>query len=816
MLRVKIFLLMHLAFFSCGFEGYAYGQQADEPDRISFNRDVRPILSDKCFRCHGPDPTSRAADLRLDLKESAFEDLGGYAAVVPHRPQDSMLMERVLDSDPDFKMPPPDSGKSLTDQEIETLRGWVAQGATWPEYWAYRNPTPKNQSNSTDQDEREWIDRLVTAGLEGIGLKPTEPADPVTLVRRLCFDLTGLPPTPEQVQAFVKDPSEANYQGLVEQLLASPHFGERMAVYWLDLVRYADTVGYHGDQDHNIAPYRDWVINAFNANMPFDTFTREQLAGDLLDNPTLNQQIATGYNRLLQTSHEGGVQPSEYRAIYAADRVRNLSAVWMGATLGCAQCHDHKYDPYTTEDFYAMAAFFSDIDDEQHFKVGTNALPTRRPPEILVIDDANRKRLNEIDLLISKNQDSQKALKKNTESDANQGKEQNESLTTLQKRLVELKAERKRVESRGRWTMVTRSLTKPRVTRVLPRGDWLNETGAVVNPAVPSFLPKLQVSGRASRLDLANWLTDPDRYVGLLTGRVMANRIWYLLMGSGVCRSLDDFGGQGEPPQNIELLDRLGREFVEQGWDVKNLVRTIVSSQTYRQSSEVTADQLERDPYNQWFGRQDRYRLPAEFLRDNILAVSGLLKSDKVGGSSIKPFQPEGYYQHLNFPQRKYKPDNGNAQWRRGLYMHWQRQFLHPTLKSMDAPSREECTATRPRSNTPLAALAMLNDPSFMAAAHAFALRLQANSEESLSETITLGFKMATSRPPDPFEKEILEQLYLKTLDEYRSMPTEAARLLDESLLGEVPEDEQAKTELAAWISVTRALLNLDETITRN
>ena len=364
--------------------------------------------------------------------------------------------------------------------------------------------------------------------------------------------------------------------------------------------------------------------------------------------------------------------------------------------------------------------------------------------------------------------------------------------------------------------MVTRTLSNPRVTRVLPRGDWLDETGVEVEPAVPNFLPQLQVAGRASRLDLANWLTDPDQYVGLLTGRVMANRIWYLLMGSGVCRSLDDFGGQAEPPRNIELLDRLGWEFVESGWDVKHLIRTIVSSQTYRQSSAVSAEQMERDPYNQWFGRQDRYRLPAEFLRDNLLAISGLLKADEVGGRSVKPFQPAGYYQHLNFPPRKYKSDQGSSQWRRGLYMHWQRQFLHPTLKSMDAPSREECTATRPRSNTPLAALAMLNDPSFLAAAHAFALQLQEQSGLSIKEKISLGFEKATSRSPDQIELAILEQLYSKTLKEYQESPDESARLLDESLLGDSVNDAKQKTELAAWIAVTRALLNLDETVTRN
>ncbi|MCH2180669.1 MAG: DUF1549 domain-containing protein [Mariniblastus sp.] len=793
-----------------------WAQSDATTERLSFNRQVRPILSNHCFQCHGPDEETRATDLRLDLRSSAMSDLGGYRAVVPGQVEQSELISRIRHADPDQKMPPDESGKQLTPQEIQTLTDWIAQGAEWPEFWAYQ-PFPKHPN--PDQPARwgnGWIDSWVLHGLVRQGLKPSTRADRTTLIRRLYFDLTGLPPSPTQVRDFLQDESVDAYQQVVDQLLASPHYGERMAMYWLDLVRYADTVGYHGDQDHNIAPYRSWVIDAFNKNMPFDQFTREQLAGDLLPDPTLQQQIATGYNRLLQTTHEGGLQPKEYRAIYAADRVRNVSAVWMGGTLGCAQCHDHKYDPYTSKDFYAMSAFFADIDDEQHFKVGTNALPTRRPPELLVIGDEDRQKLDELSAQIRTADQERKPLSEKiktlegTERDSVQ-----QELEVLNARLKELRTEHAQTESRGQWTMVTRALPTPRVSRVLPRGNWLDETGPEVQPAVPEFLEPLDLDRQANRLDLANWLTNTDQVSGKLTARVLANRIWFLLLGSGVSPSLDDFGGQGKPPANPELLDNLAWELIDNDWDIKLLIRQIVMSETYRQSSMASALQKEKDPYNQLFGRQDRYRLPAETVRDTVLSVSGLLNLQEIGGRSAKPFQPEGYYQHLNFPNRKYQRHVDQQQWRRGLYIHWQRQFLHPTLKSLDAPSREECTAERSRSNTPLAALALLNDPSFLAAAQVFAQRILAESDGNPRAGIEFAFETATSRQPDDKEARILEQLFRSSLAEYQSDPEAVKNLLAGSLT-DAPAETTDDAALAAWITLARALLNLDETITRN
>lgn len=759
---------------------------------VDFQRDVRPILSDKCFFCHGPDPKTREAGLRLDIEASAKEDLGGYFAIVPGKPDESELVTRIHSDDDDI-MPPEESEKHLSKKEKEILSRWIKQGAKWAKHWAYEKTKTKPTAELPKKLDARWaateIDRHVLLTMTKIGLQPAPPADKITLIRRLYFDLLGLPPTPDQVQKFLNDKSPDAYEKLVKQLLASPHFGERMAIFWLDLVRYADTVGYHGDQDHNISPYRDWVINAFNTDLPFDQFTREQLAGDLLKNPTQEQLIATGYNRLLQTSHEGGIQPKEYTAIYAADRVRNVSAVWMGATVGCAQCHDHKYDPYTTTDFYALAAFFADIDDERHFKVGTNSLPTARPPEIE---------------LPTKQQSEQiEALQQKLKSDGLDKKQ----IQALKKQLAAAKKQVRR-------SMITVTLTKPRTVRVLPRGNWLDDSGPIVQPAIPEFLGKLPGSGRATRLDLANWLVGKSSKSNrFFTSRVMANRIWALFMGHGISRDLGDFGGQGTPPTNPPLLDYLAHHYIAQGLSTKKLIYHIVTSNTYKQSSLVDPSKQRIDPTNQYFARQSRYRLPAELIRDQALLASGLL-NDKIGGISVKPYQPAGYYRHLNFPPRRYKHHTDGRQWRRGVYVHWQRQFLHPTFRALDAPTREECTAERPRSNTPLAALSLLNDPTFVEAARNFAQRIILNAGKTDDQKIEFAFRWATLRTPSKIEKKLVRQLLDENRVRYQKNKRDATQLTQ---IGMSKRDESIDVaELAAWTNVARALLNLSETITRN
>ena len=729
------------------------GTQAREVD---FNREVRPILSDKCIFCHGPDKEHRKAKLRLDLEDSAKDPKN--KVVVPGNPQASELIYRITTDDEDDVMPPPDSGKTLTAEEKKLLSQWIKEGAAWSEHWAYVPPW-KHQNPQTKDVEwpQSWIDRFTLKHFEENGQRPAPDADPVTLVRRLYFDLIGLPPEPEVVEAFAANPSSKAYQQLVDRLLVSKHHGEQMAVYWLDLVRFADTVGYHGDQDHSISPYRDWVINAFNDGLPFDQFTREQLAGDLLPEPTIDQTIATGYNRLLQTSHEGGVQVKEYVAMYAADRVRNLSEVWMGATIGCAQCHDHKYDPYTAKDFYAMAAFFADVGDTAHLKNGTNSLPTRRDPEINVLSRRQREHLTKLEKVIAT-------------------KEKQQVSAPNPQLLAEIKADkaqRDRLKKATRKTMITRA-TKPRVTRVLPRGDWLDESGPVVEPAIPSFMGNLTSEKRLTRLDLANWLTDPKKGVGKLTARVLANRLWYLLFGQGLSPDLTDFGGQGHPPDHPELLDNLAMSLLEKNWRIKALIREIVLSRSYRQAS--VSDKV-RPSF------QKIRRLPAESIRDNALAISGLLERE-IGGTSVKPFQPAGYYRHLNFPTRKYAHHKDQRQWRRGIYVHWQRQFLHPMLKAFDAPRREECTAQRSHSNTPLAALVLLNDPTFVQAAKAFSIRILKDGGISTDSRLDFAFRHAVSRKPDDFERKTLKALL----------------------------SAKNANKDAAWTTVARAILNLAET----
>ncbi|MBA2114209.1 PSD1 and planctomycete cytochrome C domain-containing protein [Bremerella alba] len=780
---MKLILYRTFAFLSALFLVMP-GHVAKAEKPLDYNRDVRPILSENCFYCHGPDPEHRKADLRFD-EEVAAKDY----AIVPGDVESSEFFQRII-AEPDSLMPPVDSGKKLSPQDVATLKRWIEEGARYEKHWAYvppqSHPLPEVQAKDWPESK---IDHFLLAKLEAEGLKPSPEADNVTLLRRLTFDLTGLPPTTAEVNAFRDDPSPDAYEKVVDRLLSSDRYGERMAVYWLDLVRFADTVGYHGDQDHNISPYRDYVLDAFNDNVPFDQFTREQLAGDLLPGSTIDQKIASGYNRLLQTTHEGGLQEQEYLAIYAADRVRNVSQVWMGATVGCAQCHTHKYDPYTITDFYSLAAFFADVNEAQHFKKGTNSLPTKRPPEIKVLTQRERAQVAKL----------QAQLAEVPSDDQTQSERLLKQIDKLNKS--------------ARLTMVTEAI-EPRPMRVLPRGNWLDDSGEMVTSAIPTFMGNIETEqDRANRLDLANWLTDPKEGSGGLTARVFVNRIWYLLYGVGLSASLGDFGGQGEPPVHPELLDHLAIDFYQNGWDIKRLVKKMVMTAAYKQSSFASAEIRERDPYNRFYSHQTRQRLPAEMVRDNALAVSGLLNLE-YGGPSVKPYQPDGYYRHLNFPQRKYQEDKNQQQWRRGVYVHWQRQFLHPSLKAFDAPSREECTVERPRSNTPLAALALLNDPTYIEAAREFATRILSSEADDDEARLNRAYMLALSRTPDSDEKQVLSQILKENREIYRLDTDAAAKLLE---VGLKPSDDAIEVaELAAWTQVARVIFNLDEFITRN
>ena len=755
-----------------------------EPGReISFNKDVRPILADKCFACHGPDGGAREGDLRLDIQSGALADRGGYAAVTPGDVEGSEMGYRIRASRLD-RMPPVDWHKALTEKEKRTLELWIEQGAKWEEHWAFIAPVRPQVPAMENLFAATPVDAFILENLSRQGLVPSAEADRWTLLRRLSLDLIGLPPTAGQLNDFLADSKPGAYERQVDRLLASPHFGERMAMGWLDLVRFADTVGYHGDQVHNVIPYRDWVIHAINENMPFDEFARMQLAGDLVEGAGDDGLIASCYNRLLQSSHEGGVQLKEYAAIYDADRVRNFGSVWMGLTVGCAQCHDHKFDPIEQKDFYQFAAFFADIDDRGHLRKdsGRNTNPTPREPEMDLFSPLDRIAIAALEEKIEAAEDDESRAVLVTEKEA----------------------------IKPRRVMISKS-SEPRTIRVLNRGDWMDESGEIVEPNVPKVLPPIEKQGdRATRLDLATWLMNAQHP---LTARVFVNRLWRQFFGRGLSKVLDNLGSQGAWPEHPQLLDWLAVEFREGGWDVKAMVKLLVNTNAYRQISVPSADHLEKDPDNQWFGRQNRWRLEAELIRDQALSAAGLL-SNKIGGKSGLPYQPVGYYVHLNFPARKYQVGKGAQQYRRGVYTHWQRTFLHPSMLAFDAPTREECTAERAISNTPSAALALLNDPTFVEAARALAQRILLEGGDSDQSRLAWAFRQVSGRTATSAEVSVIIKLLQQHRLSFGENPESAAALLAVGYFQHSPE--LAISELAAWTSVARALLNLHETVTRS
>ncbi len=1000
-----------------------------------FNRDIRPLLADRCFACHGPDAGQRQADLRLDLEADTIRDRGDYQVIVPGDPSASEMIRRMTATDPGERMPPADLGKTLSEHEVALIKEWISQGATWQKHWSLIAPVRPQLPNLAGESwPRTAIDDFVFERLRREGLEPSPPADPRTLIRRLAFDLTGLPPTPETVAAFTSRSDPAAYETFVDRLLDSPHYGERMAIYWLDLVRFADTNGIHGDNHRDIALYRDYVINAFNDNFPFDRFTQEQLAGDLLPQPTRDQLIGSGYNRLLMTTREGGAQPKEYRAKYAADRVRNASSVWLGLTLGCAECHDHKFDPLTQNDFYSFAAFFADIQETAVGRQQPTPLPssweqsrvariaaqieslqeemnTQTPEldvameawetyvrsgavdwrplspaqlkstnghELTTFDDGTaivasgssekdsyelvyqgdfsdltalrlealeapalagdatdvdtaaafvvteiRATLNgqqlqwsratatagvdenaaaaaidskrdtgwtveadaanraiavfEISELLGAAADEAAGGASNDDTDelvvtvvqdqagrllrrfrisgtaaarpvlapgasadglpdgldkileapkAQRSEEDQRKLAALfrtltpllrsvRDKIARLEADRTTIEAAMPRSLVSMS-GEPRVTRVLPRGNWLDESGTPVKPDVPSALPSLQTGAdRATRMDLANWLVAPENP---LVARVFVNRLWKLLFGQGLVATSDDFGSQGSWPSHPDLLDWLATDFISSGWDIKHTVKLIVMSATYRQSSLASPALQERDPFNYLLARQGRFRLDAEMVRDNALAVSGLL-SRRIGGPSARPYQPAGYWAHLNFPKRVYEKDTGENLYRRGLYTYWARTFLHPSLLAFDAPSREECTVDRPRSNTPQQALVLLNDPTYVESARFLAERVlrevgDGADRDTFKRGIEIAYRLVLQRAPLNREIDVLFPIFSEHLSAYESDPNAAAELLS---VGDRAADARLDAvQLAAWTSATRVLLNLHESITRN
>jgi hypothetical protein len=775
---------------------------ADGPP-VSFNRDVRPILSECCFQCHGPDPARRKAGLRLDTREGATAQLDDGMAIVPRNPNDSLLIRRVLEADPRRRMPPRSSGKQLRSEQIEILRNWIAQGAAYQRHWSLIAPERPELPKVRDSAwPRNAIDAFVLARLEKEGLQPSPGAPKHTLLRRVTLDLTGLPPTRQDLDAFLADLSADAYEKAVDRLLASPHYGERMAMVWLDQARYADTNGYNNDEERTLWAWRDWVIDAFNANLGYDRFLTEQLAGDLLPDATPSQKLATAFNRNHVITTEGGIIPEEYRIEYVADRVHTTASVFLGLSMQCARCHDHKYDPIPQKDYYRFFAFFNNVEDRTiGYNQGAAAAPFVRLPtprqkaELELIDE----RRQEVEDLRAK---SKAAVPVSGAAAAIEFARLTVELATLERRRAEL-------EKTIPTTMVMQELATPRTTHVLKRGQY-DQPGEKVSAGVPSCLPGLPLGAPRNRLGLARWLTEPRHP---LTARVAVNRWWLMYFGAGLVETAEDFGSQGAWPTHPELLDWLATELIRTGWDIKAMHRRIVTSATYRQSSRVTAELLERDPNNHLLARGPRFRLPAETIRDQALFVSGQL-SDRIGGPSVKPYQPAGLWQEVSVERKAvYQPSSGSDLYRRGLYTYWKRTCPPPSMTTFDAPDRETCVIRRARTNTPLQALVLLNDPTYIEAARKLAERVLQESGKSTESRLRHAFLLSVARPPRPEEVQVLGAVLGKARERFRQDPKASSRLL---AVGESPHDGRLdRAELAAWTSVANMILNLDEAITK-
>ena len=1023
---------------------------AADPQPVSFGRDIRPILSDVCFKCHGPDEQQRVSEFRLDTRDGAFADLEDGRAIVPGNLEASLLVHRISSTDPATQMPPADSGRSLSKSQIDLLRRWVEQGAVWQEHWAF---VPPQRAGLPALQSSNWtvnpIDAFVLARLESEGLVPSDSANRTTLIRRVTMDLTGLPPTLEEVQRFLADDAPDAYERVIDRLLNSEHFGERMGLVWLDAARYADTSGYQNDGPRSMWRWRDWVIDAFNANMPFDQFTIEQLAGDLLPEPTLQQRIATGFNRNHRGNAEGGIIPEEYQVEYVVDRVDTTFTVWLSLTIGCARCHDHKYDPLKQNEFYQVAAFFNNVPESgRAIKEGNS------PPFIKAPTAAQGVALEELDRSLSAAEQEVRQMHDAIEEAQLRWEEQPGELTAtpwsvakglvahfpldgnladtkkgqrgarfeqpgggfvagklaqaasfdgqtridggdignfgyfdafavsawiypmgkngtivsrmsptprgsgycmhleegrIQVNLVKrwlddsIRVETEQVFDSGRWyhvamsydgsrvaggirvfvdgqsvklrvhldginqtfasteplrvggghssfagkidevrvynralesaevallatsssiaeiltiaadqrsarqrqklrtyfveqhaptliqqavrkrdalrdrraqfwksvptVMVMEEMPVPRKTHVLLRGQY-DKPGDRVQPGVPAVFPPLPEGHTSNRLDFARWLVDPSHP---LTARVAVNRFWQLYFGDGLVKTSEDFGSQGARPSHPRLLDWLAVEFSEQGWDIKALQRRIVQSETYRQSSHVTPAGLARDPENRLFARGPRFRLSAEMIRDQALAVSGLLHGE-IGGPSVRPYQPAGLWKEIA-SDTDYQQSHAGGLYRRSMYTYWKRTVAPPTMMTLDATAREACTVKRSRTNTPLQSLALMNDVTFVEAARVLAQRVMLQLDGDAESRLTRVFRQATARKPSPQELQVLLKGWQHYMSEFQQRPQDAQRLVS---TGEFAVDTGLDpVQLAAYTAVASMVLNLDEVVTK-
>jgi len=790
--------------------GVAASTVVAESSAVDYSRDVRPILSQHCYACHGPDEASREAGLRLDRADTALaESESGAIAVVPGKPEASELVARVTSDDADLRMPPASSGHTLSAEQIDLLRRWVASGAKFDDHWSFRpivRPDPPQVGN--EAWVRNPIDAFILHRLEREGIAPSPEADPATLVRRLSLDLTGLPPQPAEVAEFLNDESPDAYEKLVDRLLASPHYGERWGRHWLDLAHYADSDGYLGDGFRNYAwLYRDWVIDAVNRDLPFDRFTIEQLAGDLLPEATLAERTATGFLRNTMRNTEAGVDLEEYRLKEVVDRVSTIGVGWLGLSLGCAECHSHKFDPVSHREFYQFFAFFNDADDVD--------LPAPRPGELeryeaaLKIWSPNDAKLSaELDAAFA---DDAKALrtalttetKKRTAEQVKLVEKLKQSTDDAGRKLCDdYQAHAMKKPSPPATKVMTVAKRKSsRTSYVHLRGDYRSR-GEDVEPGTPAVLPPLDVrDAQPDRLDLARWLVDP---ANPLTPRVTVNRIWQHLFGRGLVATVDNFGSGGEAPSHPELLDWLAREFVERGWSRKALIRQIVTSATYRQASHARSELERRDPLNVWLARQSRLRLEAEAVRDAALAASGLL-APTIGGPSIRPPQPD-YVASIS-RNTDWKVSTGPDLYRRGMYIVFRRATPYPMLLTFDAPDSTVACTRRERSNSPLQALTLLNDPVFFECAQSLGRSLAAERSRSFDDLLTEAYRRCLGRDSRHAERDRMRSFY----DE-RHAVFAADRPAAQSIVGREVDDVATA---AAWIVTARVLMNLDEFITR-
>ena len=786
---------------------------ATSDDSLSFTRDIKGLLSNRCIRCHGPDAEARHGGgengLRLDTFAGAIEDLGGYAAIVPGEANKSELIIRVSEEDVDLVMPPPEAGEPLSDKEVSLLQRWINDGAEYEPHWSYtRISRPAIPTVSDSSWPRNQIDRFILAKLEAEGLEPSQEADRMTLARRLALDLTGLPVSPEQVDQFVADVSTDAFEKFVDALLSHPGYGEHMARSWLDLARYADSAGYADDPPRTIWPYRDWVINAFDTSMPFDEFTVQQLAGDLLPDTTPDNKIATAFHRNTLTNNEGGTIDEEFRSVAVVDRVNTTLSTWMGTTIACAQCHDHKYDPLSQQEFFGLYAIFNNTADADR---KDEAPLVSIPWESL---DAKRRPLEKELAAILK---AVPEMKKSTPKKQVQPHGEPPELRPLRKHVDTLRRRIAAVKAVTVPVMEELQDDKRRVTKLQYRGNW-QDLGPVIEEHVPAVFPQPErTDGESvSRLKLAEWLVDRDNP---LTARVLVNRLWEQIFGIGIVSTSEEFGSQGELPSHPELLDWLACELIDSGWDIQSIQRLIVTSATYRQSSKSTPKLLEYDPENRLLACGPRVRLSAEVIRDQALAAAGLLSSKK-GGPSVHPPQPDLGLKAAFGAGIDWKTSTGEDRYRRAIYTTWRRSNPYPSMATFDAPNREVCTIRRPRTNTPLQALVTLNDPVFVEAAQALARRIVCESGPDSAEQATRGFRLVLTRAPQPNEVKRLVKLYEETRSHFLN-DSSASLAMATKPRGPLPETvlkhfngatNEAHASLAAWTVVGNVILNLDET----